>query len=410
MKKGKTGGLMSLIIIFELSAFGLLAFRDGAVDTNAFIAAGILFLVLAGSYALLTAAFKHLDGFLLVIVYTLLAVGMVVQYRINPDIAFKQLLSIAIGVAAMAFIMIFLRKLERINNTKLCTIVMVGSVLFLALPLAIGSEQGGAKNWIDLGFFSLQPGELIKITLIYALAVYLSERTKLKKLIPVGVFVLLLMVLLIAEKDLGAALIYAGVIIAMYYAATGNVWVTVAGIGAGAGAAVISYELFSHVRVRVAAWRNPWASYYDGGYQIAQGLMAIASGGLFGLGLNLGTPKVIPAYHTDYIFAVICEEMGIIVGLCVIALYVLFLVRGMSISMGSADRFSALIALGCTVYIALQAFVILGGILKLIPLTGVTLPFVSYGGSSVLTGLVAVALLQVVAAQNGRRREGETGF
>jgi len=160
----------------------------------------------------------------------------------------------------------------------------------------------------------------------------------------------------------------------------------------------------------VAAWKNPWSSYYGGGYQIAQGLMAIASGGLFGLGLNLGMPKVIPAYHTDYIFAVICEEMGIIVGFCVIALYVLLLIRGMSIALDASDRFSALLALGCTVYIALQAFIILGGIIKLIPLTGVTLPFVSYGGSSMLTGLVAIAILEVVAAQNGRRREGEREF
>jgi len=410
MKRGRTGGLLSLIVVFELSAFALLAFRNGALDPDAFITAGILFAVFAGSYALLTAAFRHLDGFLLIIVYALISVGMVVQYRINPDIAYKQLIAVAIGVAAMAFVMIFFRKPERLNSLKLCAVVMVGAAGFLALPLAIGSVQGGAKNWIDLGFFSLQPGELVKIALIYALAVYLSERTKLKKLIPVGVFVLCLMALLVLERDLGAALIYAGVIAAMYYAATGNVWITAAGLGVGAGAAALCYALFSHVRARVAAWKNPWSSYYGGGYQIAQGLMAIASGGLFGLGLNLGMPKVIPAYHTDYIFAVICEEMGIIVGFCVIALYVLLLIRGMSIALDASDRFSALLALGCTVYIALQAFIILGGIIKLIPLTGVTLPFVSYGGSSMLTGLVAIAILEVVAAQNGRRREGEREF
>jgi len=410
LKKSRTGGLLSLIILFEVSAFSLLAFKDETFDPGAFVTAGILLLILAGSYLLLNAAFKHLDGFLLISVYALISVGMVMQYRINPEIAYKQLIAVAIGITVMALLMIFLRRVERIDNMKLCTAAMIASVLFLALPLAIGSEQGGAKNWIDLGFFSLQPGELVKIVLIYALSVYLCERTKLRKLLPVGAFVLVLMALLVAEKDLGAALIYAGVIVAMYYAATGNLWITAAGVGAGAGAAVLCYFLFSHVRARVAAWKNPWSSYYGGGYQIAQGLMAIASGGLFGLGLNLGTPKVIPAYHTDYIFAVICEEMGIIVGLCVIALYVLLLIRGMSIAFASADRFSALLALGCTVYISLQAFIILAGIIKLIPLTGVTLPFVSYGGSSMLTGLIAVAILQVVAAQNGRRREEAAGL
>ena len=406
MKKSKTAGLLSILTILSLSAFVLLSLRNETFDPGALITGVVLSLMLIGSYKVITRVYKSIDGYLLIIVDTLITIGMIVQYRIDPDIAYKQLLAIAIGLFVMAVMMILLRDIDRFNNKKLCYVIMAGSALFLALPLVIGKDQGGAKNWIDLGFFSLQPGEFVKLSLVLVCAVFLSERTKLKRLLPLGLFFAALLGLLMLEKDLGAALIYAFVAVALYYAATGNIWITLSGLGLGAGLAVVSYYLFSHVRVRVAAWLNPWGNYYSSGYQIAQGLMAIASGGLFGRGLTLGTPKLIPAYHTDYIFAVICEEMGILVGLCVIAFYVLFLIRGLSIAFAATSRFSGLVALGCTAMIALQSFIILAGIIKLIPLTGVTLPFVSYGGSSMLVGLMSVALLEIVAYQNGRDREG----
>lgn len=406
MKKNNTAGLLTILLVFALSAFALLAFRDESFDPGALITGAVLIAMLAGSYKVLTKVYQRIDGYLLIIVNSLITIGTVMLYRIDPDIAYKQLLAIALGLFVMVVMMILLRDLDKFNNKKLCYILMGVSVAFLALPMVIGKEQGGAKNWIDLGFFSLQPGEFVKLSLIFAGAVYLSEQTKLKRMIPLGGFFIVLLGLLMIERDLGAALLYAFVTVALYYAATGNLWVTLGGLGLGAGVAVSSYYLFSHVRVRVAAWINPWGNYYTSGYQIAQGLMAIASGGFFGRGLTLGTPNLVPAYHTDYIFAVICEEMGIVVGLCVIAMYVLFLLRGMSIAMAATSRFMGILALGCTLMISLQAFVILAGIIKLIPLTGVTLPFVSYGGSSMLMGLMCVALLEIVAYQNGKRREG----
>ena len=186
----------------------------------------------------------------------------------------------------------------------------------------------------------------------------------------------------------------------IYYASSGNLLVTGMGAAAGAGAAVAGYFMFSHVKRRVAVWLDPWKDYSNAGYQIIQSLMAIASGGLFGMGLGLGSPTIIPVYHTDFIFAVICEQFGLIFGLCVLLMYVAIIWRGATVAMAARNRFHALLAMGCTALIGLQAFVIIGGVLKLIPLTGVTMPFVSYGGTSLVSSLCLTGLLQGVASLN----------
>ena len=205
----------------------------------------------------------------------------------------------------------------------------------------------------------------------------------------------------VAERDLGAALLIAGTYLILFYTATGDVKATLVGLGSGCVGAVASYFVFDHVRARVAIWQNPWATYETSGYQIAQGLMAIASGGLWGLGLTQGSPKSIPAYNTDYIFAVICEEFGIIFGIAVIALYLVFIIRGALVALYARDRYLMLVAFGCTVLITLQSFIIIGGVIKLIPLTGITMPFVSHGGSSLIASLMLLGILEGVAMRNG---------
>jgi Bacterial cell division membrane protein len=206
---------------------------------------------------------------------------------------------------------------------------------------------------------------------------------------------------LVLSRDLGTAAIYGVTTLIVFYVATGNLLATGIGIGAGVAGAMAAYTLFSHVRVRVAVWRNPWAKYGEvgGGYQIAQGLMAIASGGLFGMGLGRGMPKSIPAYRTDYIFAVICEEMGILVGVCIIALFLLLILRGFSIARQGNDRFHSLLSVGVVTVFGIQSFLIIGGVVKLIPLTGVTLPFVSYGGSSMIASFILLGMLAYASIQ-----------
>jgi cell division protein FtsW (lipid II flippase) len=186
----------------------------------------------------------------------------------------------------------------------------------------------------------------------------------------------------------------------MFFANTGNLPLTGLGVVGAAGAAVVGYQQFKHVRTRVAIWQNPWLTADSTGYQIVQSLMAIASGGLFGVGLGLGQPRVIPVYFTDCIFAVICEQFGILFGILVLVMYVILILRGVGIATGARQSFHALIAIGATVMLGVQTFVIIGGVLKLIPLTGVTMPFVSYGGTSLVSCMGLIGLLQGVASVN----------
>ena len=211
--------------------------------------------------------------------------------------------------------------------------------------------------------------------------------------------------ILVLSTDLGAALLFCGTFLIMFYAGTGNKLVTLGGLGIFAGGAVAGYYAFSHVRARVEIWQDPWSRFNGSGYQIVHGLIAIASGGLFGAGLGLGMPQVVPASHTDYIFASICEEFGLIAGIMIIGFYLVFIIRGILIALNAKNVFDALLVFGCTVMLSLQSFIIIGGVIKLIPLTGITLPFLSYGGSSVMSSFIQVGIIEGIALKNGEMDE-----
>ena len=202
------------------------------------------------------------------------------------------------------------------------------------------------------------------------------------------------------QEDLGTALLYYGATLVLLYAATGSLPLVGAGLAGGAGAALMGYQMFAHVKRRVAIWLNPWADMDGSGYQIVQSLIAIVNGGAWGVGLGLGNASVIPEYYNDFIFSVILHEFGMIFGLIVVCMYLFITIRGVMIARRSRTAFHALLATGCAALIALQAFVIIGGNIKLIPLTGVTLPFISYGGTSMVSSLCVIGLLQGVASCN----------
>lgn len=266
---------------------------------------------------------------------------------------------------------------------------------------------GGAKNWIRLGPISVQPSEFAKIFFLMSSAYFLSTRDKLFSFVPYVAFAGACAVLLVAAKELGTGLLFCGTFLILFFAATGRVFLTLLGVGVFGAGACASYYVFPHVRTRVEVWLDPWASYNAQGYQIVQGLMALASGGLFGVGLGNGMPEVIPASHTDYIFSVIGEEFGILFAAIVIVFYLVFIVRGMLIALDARETYDALLVFGCTCMLSLQAFIIIGGVIKLIPLTGITLPFISYGGSSLLSSMLQLGILEGVAIKNSRREEEE---
>ena len=383
--------LIGVVRAFFFSAFLLLALKDFA--WQGFALAVAVPALMAVSTNLLPRLFPA-DKLLLALTNFLCALGVLVLYSTNPAYAYQQALYYGVGVAAMV-ICIYLVRLVK-SWHAFSVLVTPLSLALLALPLVIGRETNGAKNWFYVAGISVQPSEIVKLSLLIVISFYMSRH----RMLPWLFFSVSCLGLLMLQKDLGTALMYFGTTIFLYYASTGNLLVTAVGLGGGAGAAVVGYKMFAHVKKRVAIWRNPWSDYENAGYQIVQSLMALASGGLIGVGLGLGSPRTIPVYHTDFIFAVICEQFGLIFGLCVLAVYVAIIWRGATTAMAARTSFHGLLAMGCTTLLALQTFTIIGGVIKLIPLTGVTMPFVSYGGTSLVSSMCVMGLLQGVESLN----------
>ena len=394
--------LSRVVTLFYFLAFMLLFMRDcylhgiGTAFTEHWQGLALAIavpLLNVGTTAILPRLFPA-DKLLLSLTNFLCALGVLVLYRTNPSYAYQQATFYFVGLLAMVICIYIVRVIRSFR--LLVWPMMLVSLGLLVLPLIIGEEIYGATNWIRVGSMSLQPSEVVKLCLVIIIARFMADQRFFPWLLYAGACLGVLML----QKDLGTALLYFGTTLLIYYAASGNLLITGLGAAAGAGAAVVGYSMFSHVKRRVSVWLDPWKDYNDAGYQIIQSLMAIASGGLFGVGLGLGSPTIIPVYHTDFIFAVICEQFGLIFGLCVLLMYVAIIWRGATTAMAARNRFHALLAMGCTVLLGLQTFVIIGGVLKLIPLTGVTMPFVSYGGTSLVSSLCLIGLLQGVASLN----------
>lgn len=388
------------VILFIAMSFSLLAFRNEQVDIEALSVGIILVAMVLAQYVFVPLLFNKVDKALLISVNMLAAIGLVMLYRLEPSSGVKQMVWYGVGLVAMVVITAVVRRMDAPEGgVWLFAGVGVGLLL---LSIIFGSVIGGAQNWIKLKSIgvSIQPSEFTKVFLVLALASIFREKRRFLGYMPALIFTGICLVLLVLSKDLGAALLYFFVFLVMMYCATSSVLWTGVALGAFSGAAVVSYHLFDHVRLRVAVWQNPWAVPNAGGYQIVQGLTAIVSGGPVGSGLGLGSPRWVPAYQTDYVFSSICEEMGIFMGVLVIAFYIYIVIRGLRIASNAENKFFSLLALGCTVSLGIQAFIILGGVLKMIPLTGITLPFISYGGSSMLVSMIFIGILQAVAVRN----------
>lgn len=397
--------MVAASMLFLFSAFFLLGLKDNIniksihdIKPLSFIIAIAVPLVFYLSTVLVPRLFPA-DRLLLAIVNFLCAVGILILYRMNPRHAFDQAVNYSIGMGAMLFFIYFIRLAQRKKPMVIFLILL--SVVLMVLPLIFGTERNGARAWVTIMGVGFQPSELVKALMLIIEAYLLSRR----KVIAAAAYAGFCMLVLMLQKDLGTALIYYGVILVMIWTATRSyLYLGLGFIGAGAGS-VIGYNMFSHVKRRVAIWINPWTDYEGSGYQIVQSLVAIVNGGLWGTGLGLGNAHVIPYYWTDFIFPVIIHEFGLIFGICLLAMFVLLFLRGISIALRSSSRFNSLLALGSSVLIALQAFIIIGGNINMIPLTGVTLPFISYGGTSLLSSLSIMGILQGVAGLNDQEVE-----
>lgn len=405
IKRFGAGIVLAFMILFLLSGMFLLSFRGGEFNMEAALLGVIFAVFLIAQYNILKSVFKHLERFALLIADFLCVISIVILYRIDPDTAQKQLIWILIGNICMIVTMLVIRRTHDFG--KLNWFFMILAVGMLGMTLLFASRVGGAKNWISIGSFSFQPSEFAKILFLIVTAYFLSSRDRRRDMWPYFLFTIACVGLLVLSRDLGAALLFAGTFLIVFYVGTGSLGITLGATAAFAGGAYLSYKIFDHVKTRVEVWKDPWATYNDKGYQIVQGLLAIASGGLLGTGLGLGMPEVIPVGTSDYIFAAIAEEFGIIVAIGIIALYLVFIIRGILIAMDARTKFDKLLVFGATAMLSLQSFIIIGGVIKLIPLTGITMPFVSSGGSSMLSAMMQLGIIEGVALKNGEYEEAE---
>ena len=397
------------IATFAAISFALLSIRNEEFEPIAiFIGVGVIVLLFAQYYAI-PHYFGRVDKPLMICVNMLAVIGLVVLYRLETMSGIKQFMWFFVGLVAMISTIIIVTKMDYPEGGL--WVFIGGGLALLVLSLIFGDVVGGAQNWIQVESLGVnfQPSEFVKIALVLATASVFREKRRQLAYAPAYIFVILCIVILVLMKDLGAALLYFSVFMVMMYAATGSVLWSFMGIASFSGASIIAYKLFDHVRVRVQVWINPWATADTGGYQIIHGLIAIVSGGAFGSGLGLGSPRYVPAYTTDYVFSSICEEMGILTGILVIAFYVFITIRGTKIAKDAENSFFSLLALGCTATIAFQTFIILGGVIKFIPLTGITLPLVSYGGSSMIVTMILIGILQAIAVRNSKHEQNHSG-
>ncbi len=322
----------------------------------------------------------------------LLTIGMIMITRLSYDWSIKQFKIIIAGTILALIIPIIIRKIMVITKmTWAYTFVGIG---LLGLVLVAAQVTNGAKLSLSIGGFSFQPSEFVKIIFVFAVAGLLTEAKNFKRIILATGLAAVHVLILVISKDLGSALIFFITYLVMLFVSTKNPFLVLIGLLAGAVAAVAAYFLFSHVRVRVSIWQNPFADYANTGYQICQSLFSIAAGGWLGTGLYQGSPNAIPYVAQDCMFSAIAEELGGIFAVCLILVCMSCFIMFINISMKLTNRFYRLVALGLGTAYAVQVFLTIGGVTKLIPLTGVTLPMVSYGGSSVLSTLIMFAIVQ----------------
>ena len=385
-----------LIVWFHVTAFLILSYESGKfffnMETLAVGVAGLAFLLL--SMMLLDKFYYEGCPLIWTGMLFLLDMSLIMLQRLEPMLAVKQLIWMALGIAIMLFIPFILRMIPRFEVFEYVYIIV--SYALILSTLLFGTSKYGSVNWLKIGPITFQPSEIVKFLFIFYLSSVFRKRVELKELLITGTLSAGIVLLLVLQKDLGSALIFFMTYMVMLYISTSNEILFFAGMGAASAAATLAYHLFSHVRVRVAAWRNPWADIDGGGYQILNSLFAITTWGLLGSGLTKGMPNTVPVVESDFIFAAICEEMGILFGMGIVCLYIMLFFRGILVVIRCQRRYYSLLAAGVITMFAFQAFLIIGGVIKLIPLTGVTLPFVSYGGSSVLVSIMMIGLLQWV--------------
>jgi cell division protein FtsW (lipid II flippase) len=423
MRRNTELGLIIMAALLTAGAYALAGLgRSSSLPANLIP----FLLVIIGLLAVAHIALRHFapsaDGILLPVAGLLNGVGYVFIARLDADLAALQAMWTALGVGAFVATLVFVRRardIERLRYTF--ALIGIGLLLIPLLP-GIGQNINGARLWVKIGPATFQPGELAKIALAIFFASYLVEKQPLLAMgtrkiagiwVPnvrhVGPIVLawaFSLIVMFWEKDLGSSLLFFALFITMLWVATDrNIYLGL-GLGMFAAGAMIAYSVFDHVQTRISILADPWSVATGAGYQTVQAMFAFAAGGLTGTNLGQGSPQRIPAVSTDFIFAAIGEELGLLGTAAVLMAFLLIVGTGLRIAMRVESPFEKLLAAGLTTILGLQTFIILGGVTRLVPLTGITLPFVSYGGSSLISNYILLALLLRISADDVERKAG----
>jgi len=343
-----------------------------------------------------TAAFLH-------------GIGYVMIARLSDRWAGLQATWSLVGIVAFTATLLLVERTSDLRRYQYTSLAAGVFLLLLPMVPGVGFTSGGARIWVSVGPINFQPGEFAKILLAVFFAAYLAERRDLiwqegrkvlgvqlpemRHLAPIVVAWGVSVVVMVGQRDLGSSLLFFTLFVVMVWVATERTSFLVGGLVLFVAGAVVAHQLFSHVQTRVDIWLNPWDQYTGRGYQPIQALFSLANGGLTGTGLGLGEPGAVPAAHNDFIFAAVGEEMGLLGATAILSAFVLLVGAGMRTALRAQRDFEKLLATGLTTIVAVQTFIIVGGVLRVVPLTGVTLPFMSYGGSSLVSNYVLLALL-----------------
>ena len=412
-------GLIVLAVIVVGAAYTLASLgTEASIPANVVPFLLVIFGLLIGAHIAVRKLAPLADGILLPLAALLNGLGYVWIARLDKDLAALQATWTALGILGFVLTLLFVRRMRDLDTPYTLMVVGVGLLLLPLVP-GVGRTINGARIWVALGPVSFQPGEFAKIALAISFAAYLVRKREVLSMatFKIGPFafpeprdlgpVMLAwgfsLLVMFFEKDLGSSLLFFALFITMVWIATQRATYLVLGTVLFSAGAFFAWRTFDHVQTRVTIWLNPWDDPADKGFQVIQGWFSLAAGGVTGKGPGLGQPGLIPAADTDFIFAAIGEELGLLGGSLILVAFVLMVGAGLRIALTTDREFDKLLAAGLTTLLGIQAFIIIGGVTRLLPLTGVTLPFISYGGSSLVANYVLLALLLRISDDSTRR-------